>query len=100
MAGPIGPAGVVGQLGVGGLMEPRADAAALVLERGAQLAHHQRIGHKVQREHDDPAEDDLNAVKIDKPIQNISKPPYCRKSHGRQCIPFDFFRFLHHTSLQ
>lgn len=95
MAGPVGPARVVGQLRVGGFVEPGADAAALILEGGPQFSHHQRVGHEVQGEHEQPAENDLDAVEVDKAVDNVSEAPDRGKSHGRQSIPFYLFCILH-----
>ena len=98
VAGPIGPARVIGQLGVGGLVDPGADAAALVLKGGAKLAHHQGIGDEVEGEHRHPAENDLAAVEIHKAVGHIAKAPHCGEGHKGQGRPFDptvCFCFFH-----
>ena len=93
VAGPVGPAGVVSKLCVGGLVQPGADAAALVLEGRAQLTHHQGIGDEVKREHQDPAEDDLRAVEVDKAVGDVAKAPHGGKGHERKDRPADLGGF-------
>ena len=93
VAGPVGPAGVVSKLCVGGLVQPGADAAALVFEGRAQLTHHQGIGDEVKREHQDPAEDDLRAVEVDKAVGDVAKAPHRGKGHERKDRPADLGGF-------
>ena len=99
VARPVGPAGVVSQLGVGGLVQPGADTAALVFKGGAQLAHHQRIGDKVKGKHEDPAEDDLRTIKVHKAVGNVAEAPDRRKGHEGKGKPRDLcgFFFVRHT---
>ena len=99
VAGPVGPTGVVGQLGVGGLVQPGADAAALVFKGRAQLTHHQRIGDEVQDKHKDPAEDDLRTVKVHKAVGNVAEAPDRRKGHEGKGKPRDLcgFFFVRHA---
>lgn len=51
---PIGPARVVSHLRPYGLMNPGADTASGMLEGGAQLSHHQGIGHKINGKYKNP----------------------------------------------
>ena len=62
-------------------MDPGAYAAAGVLESGAQLTNHERVGNKVKGKHHYPAEDNLDTVKVYEAIQNVSESPNCGKRH-------------------
>ena len=90
MAGPVGPACIVGKLRIDGLADPGAHTAAGMLKCRSQLSYHQRVGDKVQHEHQNPAENNLDSVKVYEAVQNVSKAPDCGKRHEGQGIPVDF----------
>ena len=71
-------------------MDPGADAAAGSLKGRSQLAYHKGIGHKIQCEHQDPAENNLYTVKVYKAVEYISEAPDRGKGHERQSVPGDF----------
>ena len=62
-------------------MDPGAYTAAGLLKCGAELSDHQRIRHEVENEHQYPAEDYLNSVKINEAIQHVTEAPYCGECH-------------------
>ena len=93
VAGPVGPACIIGQLYIGGLVQPWANAA-LTLDRKIQLADHQGIRNKVTRKHLDPAEDDLRTIEVHKVICDTAESPYDWECHKRKDQPCDFGGFF------
>ena len=72
-------------------MNPGADTAAGVLKCRPELTYHKRIGNKVEGKHQNPAENNLDAIKIHEAVQYITKAPYGRERHKGQGIPSHFF---------
>ena len=89
VACPVGPACVVGKLGVGGLVQPGADAAALVFKGGTQLAHHEGVGDEIKGKHQDPAEDDLGTIEVHKAVGDVAEAPDRGERHKGEGLPRD-----------
>ena len=59
MASPVSPASVISEFRADRFVDPGAHAAAGLFEGGAELTYHQGIRHKIESEHQNPAEDYL-----------------------------------------
>ena len=68
-------------------MDPGTDSSSGVFECGSKLTDHQCVWHEIEREHQDPAEDNLQTVEVNETIQYVTETPYGGESHKGQVIP-------------
>ena len=87
MACPVRPPGIISEFWADGLVDPRADSTTGVFKRRTEFANHQSVRNKVQRKHQDPAEDNLNTVEVHVAVDDVTETPHGGERHKGQVIP-------------